>query len=101
MLLCSLLGASALITVLGGWIAYRSAGYGHGDYLPFYILFPVSGWCMQLAGGLGWVGIVLAAIQFPTYAVIAWMLLRTGRMKWLALLPTLHGAVAVALFAWI
>jgi hypothetical protein len=93
---------AVLITPPLLWLAVRSAGAGHGDYLAAIWLFPfpmvLSAFNRHISD---WI-IAVACVQFPAYTVVATLLTRKyGWRVVLLILVTSHliGVAAFYLFA--
>lgn len=87
-----------LAELVAVFLAFISAGSGHGDYAFARLLFPLPLLFMPLEGGMGVMTLSTGALQFPLYgAFISWIAERRS-YAYLAALAFLHLAAAIACF---
>ncbi|MFI2742752.1 hypothetical protein ACG2LH_08435 [Zhouia sp. PK063] len=59
-----------IITILLLFLTIFLAGGGHGTYIPAKLIYPFTMLIAEFKHKIGIVGIILAVIQIPTYALI-------------------------------
>lgn len=92
------IGVGIFAELVAVFLAFISAGSGHGDYAFARLLFPLPLLFMPLEGGMGVMTLSTGALQFPLYgAFISWIAERRS-YAYLAALAFLHLAAAIACF---
>jgi|SRR5882724_5154114 len=82
------------------FLAFISAGAGHGNYGMARIFYPYSMLLVRLTGSLTTPLLVLAVAQFPMYGCLLGLSLRHPRMRLAALiLFAIHVSAVVAAFS--
>ncbi|EAQ50878.1 hypothetical protein MED217_15085 [Leeuwenhoekiella blandensis MED217] len=61
---------TTIITILLLFLTIFLAGGGHGTYIPAKLIYPFTMLIAEFKNEIGIVGILIAIIQIPTYALI-------------------------------
>ena len=90
--------ATVVVTGVALYVAWISAGEGHGNFIWARILFPYACACMSMRA-LQFLVIPFSLLQFPVYGFLILLGRKSGQLAIVvASILILHGVVAVLTF---